>query len=64
MIMRISLIVILCQALAYAPLLNVAQLSLPSDYLIAPEISQENTLVRSRKVVTILLLSPLLATLE
>ncbi len=41
-ILRTSLVVILCQTLAYAPLLSAAQLSLPSGDLVAPEISQEN----------------------
>ena len=40
-ILRKSLVVILCQTLAYAPLLRAGQLSLPSGDLIAPEISQE-----------------------
>ena len=40
-ILRKSLVVIVCQTLAYAPLLSAAQLSLPSGDLIAPEITQE-----------------------
>jgi len=40
-ILRKSLIVFLCQALAYAPLSNAAQLSLPASDLLAPEISQD-----------------------
>lgn len=40
-ILRKSLVVILCHALAYAPLLQAAQLSLPTGDLVAPEISQK-----------------------
>lgn len=40
-IIRRSLVVIVCQALAYAPLLRAGQLSLPSGDLVAPEITQE-----------------------
>ena len=40
-ILRKTLVIFLCQALAYAPLVNAAQLSLPSGDLIAPEITQE-----------------------
>lgn len=40
-ILRKVLLVTLCQTLAYAPLLQAAQLSLPSGDLVAPEISQE-----------------------
>ena len=40
-ILRKSLVVILCQTLAYAPLIRAGQLSLPSGDLVAPEISQE-----------------------
>lgn len=39
--MREILFVIPCQARADAPLVNLAQLSLPSGYLIAPEIAQK-----------------------
>lgn len=41
MIIRKALVVLLCQALVFTPLLNAAQLSLPSGDLIAPEITQE-----------------------
>ena len=40
-ILRKSLVVIVCQTLAYAPLLRAGQLSLPSGDLVAPEITQE-----------------------
>jgi len=40
-ILRKNLVIFLCQALAYTPLVNAAQLSLPSGDLIAPVISQE-----------------------
>jgi hypothetical protein len=40
-ILRRSLIILLCQALIYSPLLRAAQLSLPSGDLVAPEISQD-----------------------
>ena len=40
-ILRRVLVVIICQTLAYAPLIRAAQLSLPSGDLVAPEISQE-----------------------
>ena len=40
-ILRKSLVVILCQTLAYALLLRAGQLSLPSGDLVAPEITQE-----------------------
>ena len=41
MIIRKALVVFLCQALVFTPLLNAAQLSLPSGDLVAPEITQE-----------------------
>ena len=40
-ILRKCLVVIVCQTLAYAPLLRAGQLSLPSGDLVAPEITQE-----------------------
>ena len=40
-IFRKSIVVILCNILAYAPLLRAEQLSLPSGDLIAPKITQE-----------------------
>jgi len=40
-ILRKSLIIILCQALVYAPLLRAEQLPLPSGNLVAPKITQE-----------------------
>ena len=40
-ILRNCLVVIICQTLAYAPLIRAGQLSLPSGDLIAPEITQE-----------------------
>ena len=40
-ILRKTLVIFLCQALAYAPLVNAAQLSLPSGDLIAPVITQD-----------------------
>ena len=40
-LLRKSLIITLCHTVAYAPLLNAGQLSLPSGDLIAPEITQE-----------------------
>jgi hypothetical protein len=40
-IVRKALIVILCQTLAYAPLLRAEQLSLPSGDLVAPQIKQD-----------------------
>ncbi len=39
--LRKSLIIFLCQALIYAPLIRAEQLSLPSGDLVAPKISQE-----------------------
>lgn len=39
--LRKSLIIFLCQALVYAPLLRAEQLSLPSGDLVAPKIIQE-----------------------
>lgn len=41
LIIRKALVVFLCQALAFIPLSNAAQLSLPSGDLVAPEITQE-----------------------
>ena len=40
-ILRKILVVIICQTLAYAPLIRAAQLSLPSGDLVAPQITQE-----------------------
>ena len=40
-ILRRSLVVIVCQSLAYAPLIRAEQLSLPSGDLVAPQITQE-----------------------
>jgi hypothetical protein len=40
-ILHKCLVVILCQTLAYAPLIRAGQLSLPSGDLVAPEITQE-----------------------
>ena len=48
-ILRKSLIVFLCQALAFAPLSNAAQLSLPASDLLAPEISQETYIDKIKK---------------
>lgn len=39
-ILRKSLVVLVCQALAYTPLVKAGQLSLPSGDLVAPQISQ------------------------
>ncbi len=39
-ILRKTFVVFICHALAYAPLISAAQLSLPSGDLIAPEITQ------------------------
>jgi len=39
-ILRKVLVIFICHALAYAPLINAAQLSLPSGDLVAPEITQ------------------------
>jgi hypothetical protein len=48
-ILRKTLVIFLCQALAYAPLSNAAQLSLPSGDLIAPEITQEKYIDKVKK---------------
>jgi hypothetical protein len=40
-IFRKTLVIFLCHALAYAPLVNAAQLSLPSGDLIAPVVAQD-----------------------
>ena len=39
---RQSLVIFICHAIAYTPLLNAGQLALPPSDLIAPEIIQEN----------------------
>jgi len=41
-LLRQILVIFTCYSLAYAPLLQAAQLSLPSSDLVAPEISQKN----------------------
>lgn len=48
-ILRRSLVVIVCQTLAYAPLLRADQLSLPSGDLVAPKISQEKYIDKVEK---------------
>jgi hypothetical protein len=40
-VLRSGLIIVLCQTLAYAPILRADQLSLPSGDLVAPEIKQD-----------------------
>jgi hypothetical protein len=48
-ILRKAMVIFLCQALAYSPLVNAAQLSLPSGDLIAPEITQDKYIDKVKK---------------